>query len=756
MSENQLKIPINIDGQNAELIIIGENSDRNTIKNIEISSAIENGEAQYQIMEGCFYEYKITNGFTLENSEIVKPSGLIESTGRISPNIYVGTLEIGILDSENNRGTINLEVCSVKTDYRNEYKFMLEEITEKCTELLFLHSSPVSQKFDVDFNADAKILYQRFAFLKSVLDSEEFYDAIHKILSSPVTRWREVEINKDVRGLKRINSNILSQIAGASNRFNIPKDHPLEKQFKSFPSKIRTSYKTETVDTPENRFIKHALNTFLSLVGEFRLNLKDNSKSHKEAILLEDKLDQILGHSIFKEISSLSALPLNSPVLQRKVGYREILRVFLMLDLAAKLTWRGGEDVYKGNKRDVAVLYEYWLFFKLLDIVKDVFKIEPDEINKLISYTSGKLELKLKQGVYFPITGVFDSGARRLNVEFGYNNTFSGEKKYPDSGSWTKSMRPDYTLCIWPFGISKDEAEKEELIVYIHFDAKYKVNNLIDILGEDQNLNLEKEEQRNGTYKRADLLKMHAYKDAIRRTAGAYVIYPGKESVQPYKVRGFHELIPGLGAFAIRPSRINNGSEALQSFLKEVVDHFLNRTSQREKTAFRIYDIHKNSLNKDDELRDALLPETFRANRSLIPGETYVLVGYYRSNEQLEWIKSKSKYNLRTGDQNGARSITSKEAGARYLLLYNQSTIESDLFFKLSSNGPKILSAEEMKNSGYTHPHHPNYLVFDLKEAETEFKGRKWKVKDLNEYYEDKTEGAPFTVTLAELMKVVI
>jgi len=86
MSENQLKIPINIDGQNAELIIIGENSDRNTIKNIEISSAIENGEAQYQIMEGCFYEYKITNGFTLENSEIVKPSGLIESTGRISPN----------------------------------------------------------------------------------------------------------------------------------------------------------------------------------------------------------------------------------------------------------------------------------------------------------------------------------------------------------------------------------------------------------------------------------------------------------------------------------------------------------------------------------------------------------------------------------------------------------------------------------------------------------------------------------------------
>jgi predicted component of viral defense system (DUF524 family) len=33
-------------------------------------------------------------------------------------------------------------------------------------------------------------------------------------------------------------------------------------------------------------------------------------------------------------------------------------------------------DVYSGSKRDVAVLYEYWLFFKLLEIVKEVFKIE--------------------------------------------------------------------------------------------------------------------------------------------------------------------------------------------------------------------------------------------------------------------------------------------------------------------------------------------------------------------------------------------
>ena len=40
-------------------------------------------------------------------------------------------------------------------------------------------------------------------------------------------------------------------------------------------------------------------------------------------------------------------------------------------------------------------------------------------------------------------------------------------------------------------------------------------------------------------------------KDAIRRTAGAYVLYPG---AQNQNWQGFHEIIPGLGAFAIRPS----------------------------------------------------------------------------------------------------------------------------------------------------------------------------------------------------------
>jgi hypothetical protein len=61
---------------------------------------------------------------------------------------------------------------------------------------------------------------------------------------------------------------------------------------------------------------------------------------------------------------------------------------------------------------------------------------------------------------------------------------------------------------------------------------------------------------------------MHAYKDAIRRTGGAYVLYPGEGKDDPF--RGFHELIPGLGAFVIKPNKDNKDKEHLKTFIKKL------------------------------------------------------------------------------------------------------------------------------------------------------------------------------------------
>ena len=119
-------------------------------------------------------------------------------------------------------------------------------------------------------------------------------------------------------------------------------------------------------------------------------------------------------------------LKLNSPILQRKSGYREILSAWLKFDLAAKLIWQGGEDVYSAGKRDIAVLYEYWLFFTLYDLIKEKFNInkyhyDENPYEHLIVPTNDGLNVMVKSGKHTALEGIFDSGNRKLQVKFSYN-----------------------------------------------------------------------------------------------------------------------------------------------------------------------------------------------------------------------------------------------------------------------------------------------------------------------------------------------
>lgn len=754
-----INIPL-INGENISLKIRSKSP--NSLFFLE-GTELEECEAPYQLVEGKFYDYKIDEGYFLKDSfGIVSGNDFDKSVGRIAPNIYVGTLTLDVChtDAADRLGSVKLEVQSIKTEYRKDYRKMLSDITDECIELVFQHSTPVTQVVETDYVKDSKTWHQRFAFIKSIIDTEEFNEAVNKIISSPVTKWKATETYKDIRGVRRFNNKTLYQIAGATNRFELPDGHPSKSEIiKSIPSKIRVTDKTETVDTPENRFVKHALQTFLFFVSDFKSKLKTEAKIKLEAEIIESRLEQFLGHSVFKEISNPTSIFMGSPVLQRKEGYREILRVWVMYNLAAQLTWKGGDDVYDIEKRNVAALYEYWLFFQLLKIVAKVFGIKPPK--NLIVNTNDELGLQLKQGEHFPVSGVCEKYNRRLQVQFSYNRTFSGsseEFSYPVSGSWTRSMRPDYTLSVWPAGNSEKDAELQELITHIHFDAKYKIEKIIESLGDEGDLDKEKEEQNKGTYKRADLLKMHSYKDAIRRTGGAYILYPGKEQTK-YNRMGFRELIPGLGAFQIRPSESNDtGSKELEKFFEDVVFHFVNRTSQREKTAYRIFDIHKYAPKPENDLRVAL-PEAFGVNRSLMPDETFVLVAYY-NKDNWDWILKTGLFNTRAGNIRGSLRLGSGETGAKYILLHTIGETNTGKLFRVRESGPRIFSRKTLERINYPKDSKKQdhyYLVYKVEEVkDKEFLNTTWDITELDGYKKGRGSAFPFSVSISELMKVKI
>src|SRR5690606_3616935 len=245
-------------------------------------------------------------------------------------------------------------------------------------------------------------------------------------------------------------------------------------------------------------------------------------------------------------------------------------------------------------------------------------------------------------------------------------------------------------------------------------------------------LSEEKVDNRKGIYKNADLLKMHAYKDAIRRTGGAYVLYPGEASI---KRQGFHEVIPGLGAFAVRPSKTDSGISELRNFILEVIAHFVNRASQREKIAYRTYDIYKTPPASDDAVEEAL-PEPYGENRDLLPDETYVLVGYYRSAEQHDWITRTRLYNFRAGTVRGSLVLDKEIVSSKYLLLHTLGETESGDLWRIVSKGPKVFSEDDLTKAGY--PRNPskedseskNYLVIEIEPVvDVELKDTRWDFK---------------------------
>lgn len=749
MNDNSLKISLDHIENSLSLEIIAK-----TPKTIfEKSDAELYGEASCQIMEGCYYNYRFSHpNFFFKSDEVVEKDPFNKNQGRISPNIFVGTLNLYVFseDLEKPQGKVSLEVQSIKANYRQDYRFMLESITEHCTDLLMQINSPVSQNFEPDYERDSETLYQRFTFIKSVIDTDEFNEAVHRIITSPNTSWTTTSEETDIRNVGKFKSHQVKQLLTRSQRSSLSGNHFLVKKgISSIPTRVRSNLKTETVDTAENRFIKHALQVFLKLCINIESAVKPGTRIANEVKITLEKLQEHLHYTIFDEISRAQILKLNSPILQKKEGYREVLRAWLMFDLAARLIWTGGDDIYSSGKKDVATLYEYWLFFAILDLLKELFELSSEDLNGLIKPTNDGLSLTLAQGEKKSIRGVLNSDLRKLQINFSFNRTFSKTKGHPTPGSWSTSMRPDYTLSIWPDGISEDQAEQEELIVHIHFDAKYKVDNLVHIINENKDLNKEKKENLKGSYKNADLLKMHAYKDAIRRTGGAYVLYPGTETLAK---RGFHEILPGLGAFPMRPSRTDSGVEELKSFILQVIDHFLNRASHRENLAYRIFDIHKEKPNKLQER----IPEAYGLNRNFIPDETTVIIAYYRK-KNLTWIMQNKLINLRTSTDKGSLRLGPAETGAKYVLLHGEGETITKKLFKVADRGPRLLSKQDLISKGYPgDPKKDFYLTYKIEPAqEVEFANASWNISKLKNYKKGHSAAIPFTATLTELMNAL-
>jgi predicted component of viral defense system (DUF524 family) len=508
---------------------------------------------------------------------------------------YLGRSYIyaGADDPPENR--IYFEIVPDKINYEQDYINLTEAVADECAALLLDYSSPASLSFVQDQDKQNDTLLEQFIFLRKFCYSDNLEGLFASIKRNPDREFvKEDELRPLGTGIPS-GKFFTSPFCNSREWTKIS-----EKTY--LPSVTAVTHKYDSYDTPANRFIKFALTEFLYVCDGVKNRVSSpGSAYHDEAEKIERYIQDILQNHFFDDVGELEILPVNNQVLEKREGYSQVFAAFSMIDLALHLDWKGKDDIYAGEAKNTALLYEYWLFFILHDIIRSLpgCTVCRENTGKFISFMTDNdgLTISLKQGT--ASLRQFILKDKNLSVNLYYNRTFS-PVEFSTSvywGSYSRPFRPDYTIALFSASYRNEtEAIRAGDVSYVHFDAKYRLSDLTDFISNAEKKTLTSEnieqveteipEQITGelkdedtdsvinTYKRGDLLKMHTYNDAIRRTIGSYVLYPGTGRAKAGSVQNseYDEILPGVGAFAVRPGDKDSGVKAVREFIEEIID----------------------------------------------------------------------------------------------------------------------------------------------------------------------------------------
>ena len=77
-------------------------------------------------------------------------------------------------------------------------------------------------------------------------------------------------------------------------------------------------------------------------------------------------IDRTLSAPMFRSVGRLGSFPTANQVLQKRAGYRELLRTFILTELGAQLALEWDlDDAFAASQRNIATLYEYWAYLQL-------------------------------------------------------------------------------------------------------------------------------------------------------------------------------------------------------------------------------------------------------------------------------------------------------------------------------------------------------------------------------------------------------
>jgi len=310
--------------------------------------------------------------------------------------------------------------------------------------------------------------------------------------------------------------------------------------------------KYHSYDTPENRFIKHVLSDIQERLKQLQ-NVLGGSVNYlhptldRDLAALQTQAQGSLEDPLWREVEFMRLVPSSSPVLQRKEGYQQLFGLYSLLQLLTRFDLPCFDFSHLLETKNTATLFEYWCFF----LIKDILDKEFGKPRHCQLVNNGQRNQTLIDGISLE----YENG-----LSFSFNRSYSSSNglaslSMPISGyewgdSYSHTLYPDFSLHY-----------QERILI---LDAKYK--------GEREGFYGETGSGIIESWKQEDIIKMHAYRDAIASAVGAFILYPGCKTVF-YPSFNATRCCQGVGAIALRPG-LNaqpegTGCQMLQALIRD-------------------------------------------------------------------------------------------------------------------------------------------------------------------------------------------
>jgi uncharacterized protein len=450
----------------------------------------------------------------------------------------VGILSFGNFLGQAELAGVNIDVVSTKIGPGGVSK-LLQEISAIASSLIFGWRAPAGFRASKDESHHAAVPYHQLQYLRQIMLAEHtgqrLQDWLGIIERNPTRRFEPERPVVSVDRVRRLDHRAIQSVftrlerlvpvpAGVAignsrlaSRLSI--GSPPEKHF---PRAVAAPRGRLSFDTPENRFVKHVIGECLALVYRFVDHPKLHEELKADCRMMLEILEEAAAAPFLAEAGRLTGFHAPTQALAKADGYRELFAFWGDLTAHVSLPTASAETSRLLEGRDIATLYEYWVFIKIVEAIVAIAESRPsgppmvqrDELGETLS-----LGLTTAVGP---------------NVTVCFNKTY----KRSNSTAYSTPLRPDVTVRL-------GDAEYA-------FDAKYRLDRL-DLAETDADEDV-------ATYKRADLYKMHTYRDAIKDLKCAFIVYPGTEFVF-FERAGSKQTEPsaisladGVGAIPLRPT----------------------------------------------------------------------------------------------------------------------------------------------------------------------------------------------------------